>query len=179
MTKRKAMIITALVLSVIFMGIGFAALSSSIAINGTAKVSSVWDVAITNVEMVENYGLNPEVESPSFSGTEAYFNLDFAGMPGDYVIYEITIENRGTISAKLEEYVTDPEDLFYDSSRNVLYAIYNEPSYYLAPGETTTFAIQIMLNDQLDYIATGSRETTTIQFNYREAYGAEYEEPYE
>ena len=46
---KKNAIIVSLLIAVVAMAIGYAALSSQLTINGTAEVTSTWDVKMTNI----------------------------------------------------------------------------------------------------------------------------------
>ena len=124
--KSKNVVIIALCITLIFMGVGFAALSQTLQINGTATVTGSWDVKITNIEAVEavyahtavtgaanlaNFAtvgtvadktgnVHGVVNGFTGGGTNATFNVDL-NEPGDYVIYKVTVTNGGSIVAKL------------------------------------------------------------------------------
>lgn len=113
--KSKNIVIIALCITLIFMGVGFSALSSTLTINGTARASSSWDVRITNIKATEAYTSANETtitdaaslaayegDNISFTQSTATFDATLA-QPGDYVIYSITVRNQGTIGATLNE----------------------------------------------------------------------------
>ena len=126
--KSKNIVIIALCITLIFMGVGFAALSETLTINGTATVTGTWDIKITGIEAVKGVYAHTAIEPENLSyfsvedgtkSTSAYgdqeaihgvvggldttaatFDVDL-NEPGDYVIYKVTITNNGTIAAKL------------------------------------------------------------------------------
>lgn len=126
--KSKNIVIIALCITLIFMGVGFAALSQTLTINGTATVTGSWDIKITNIEAVEgkyahtaiasanlaNFAATsgsketPATTAPTavhgvvggLNSTNATFDVDL-NEPGDYVIYKVTVTNNGSITAKL------------------------------------------------------------------------------
>lgn len=51
--KSKGIIIGVLCAVIVFMSIGFAALSSQLTIRGNATISDTWNVQITNIEKKE------------------------------------------------------------------------------------------------------------------------------
>lgn len=111
--KSKNIVIIALCITLIFMGVGFSALSSRITINGTASTSSSWDVRITDIQATEAYTSANDTtitddaslaayEGEKISSTQSTATFDATlAQPGDYVIYSITVKNQGTIGATL------------------------------------------------------------------------------
>ena len=134
--KSKNIVIIALCVTLIFMGVGFSALSQQLTITGTATVSGEWNVQVTEIKAVEVYDnsvatpaastdtaaiqaylAKNENNSTDMSTTSATFNVDLA-QPGDYIVYEVTVENKGNINAKLGSLVagvtgTDSEAIDY------------------------------------------------------------------
>ena len=87
------------------MTVGYAAFQTNLDIKGTSKVSSNWNVLITNVTESNKEGQAETVGSPSWTDLTAYMEANLY-QKGDYVEYEVTVENRGTLDAKLES-ITD------------------------------------------------------------------------
>ena len=103
---KKNAIIVSLLIAVIAMAIGYAALSSQLTINGTAEVTSTWDVKMTSISegSISNLaGVTPtaNVNSKDITGnTTAVFDVSFQ-TPGDCVEFDITVTNSGSLDAKL------------------------------------------------------------------------------
>lgn len=97
--KGKNIIIGLLCATIVFMGIGFAALSSVLTINGTANIASTWNVKITNITVQDTTG-KAEAGTPTYNATSANFTTTL-NEPGDSVTYEVTVTNGGTIDAVL------------------------------------------------------------------------------
>ena len=100
--KRKNNIIIASLLAVVLiMGIGYAAFSSKLNINGTGSVSGNWDIKITNMKSIPTGGAY-NIKDPTWEDLTASF---FVGLtsPGDSMVYEIEVTNSGNINAKLED----------------------------------------------------------------------------
>ena len=87
------------------MTVGYAAFQTNLDIKGTSKVSSNWNVLITNVTESNKEGQAETVGSPTWTDLTAYMEANLY-QKGDYVEYEVTVENRGTLDAKLES-ITD------------------------------------------------------------------------
>ena len=103
---KKNAIIVSLLIAVVAMAIGYAALSSQLTINGTAEVTSTWDVKMTSIsEGTKSNSAGVEstaiVNSAELSGnTTATFDVSFQ-TPGDTVEFDIVVTNSGSLDAKL------------------------------------------------------------------------------
>ena len=81
-TKAKNIIIGALLAAVAIMAVGYAALAQTLKINGTASITSTWNVAITGISSGVATGTATNGSEPSFTGTSATFNVNLV-KPGD------------------------------------------------------------------------------------------------
>ena len=113
MKDRKTMIIViiALIVSVIGLGIAFAAFSQTLTINGSAQVeASNWEVVfegMTNAGALDNptiVGTAEEVTHPSIknNSTEISTYEVILKSPGDSITYNFKIHNKGSYAANLE-----------------------------------------------------------------------------
>lgn len=100
MKDSKNLVIGLLCAVVCIMAVAYAAFSTTLNINGTATISSEWDVQITNIvcTAAEVEGGKDAVATSSFSGTTATFEMSF-NQPGDTGHCDVTITNGGTIPA--------------------------------------------------------------------------------
>ena len=111
--EMKTLVIAALVISVVAIGVGFAAFSTTLQINGTATVNTdgkTWNVFF---EKIEKTGLSTEgVDSSTPTITNGTFgeNTTNAAIstitaaftaPKQKLQYKITVKNAGTYDAKL------------------------------------------------------------------------------
>lgn len=103
-SKRKNALIGALLAVVFVMAVGYAAFAQQLTINGSAEITSRWDV-----HMEQDADYVPESKmgtTPTGSvtvepdGLTASFTANFTS-PGDKITYTIPIVNAGTIDAKL------------------------------------------------------------------------------
>ena len=98
--KKRNIIIGALCSLLVFMGIGYAILSQTLNISGTANMQGNWSVKITNMKLLEaNKTGRAENVSNTFTDTTASFEANL-WMPGDSIEYEVTVENQGNIDVK-------------------------------------------------------------------------------
>ena len=111
-SKHKNALIVALVAVVLVMAVGYAAFAQNLIINGSAEITSTWDVHMTqdNTQVTSNAGnalaTDPEgtvtvgAGGAGATGTSATFTANLVS-PGDTVTFVVPIVNTGTINAKL------------------------------------------------------------------------------
>lgn len=102
--NSKMMAVIALVIAVVGLSIGFAALQTQLTVNGTAEVTggTKWDVkfvtsSLNKVETGSATGTNPTVAATSVNGFKATLLK-----PGDKVTYYFQVTNAGSFDAKLD-----------------------------------------------------------------------------
>ncbi len=104
-SKHKNALIGALLAVVFVMAVGYAAFAQQLTINGSAEITSRWDVHMEN----DGANYNPESTmgtTPTGSvnveegGLQATFTANFTS-PGDKITYTIPIVNAGTLDARL------------------------------------------------------------------------------
>ena len=173
--KNKKIIIGMLCFALVFMGIGFALFSTSLNINGTATASGSFDVKITNVTQNSKSAgtVNTTLEvGNNYAVTEQDLSAVFSE-PGDYIIYDITVTNRGSIDAvfSVGVYPQTSTSGAFEMKCNA------HEGTSLAPGASTTFQCEINFDknyqlSSIENIAQGSMQIviTAVQ-------GSEYESP--
>ncbi len=100
--EMKILVVAALIISIVAIGIGFAAFSETLTINGNASVqTSTWKVKFSELGTATLTGTASEVTKPTLSDTtiETY-NATFK-TPGDSVSYKIKVSNTGSYNAKI------------------------------------------------------------------------------
>lgn len=97
--KGKNIVIGLLCATIVFMGIGFAALSSVLNINGSATINGTWNVQITDIRVANTTG-KANAGTPTHTASSATFDAQLSE-PGDSVTYEVTVTNGGSINAVL------------------------------------------------------------------------------
>ena len=107
--KRNNIIIGVLCCALIFMGVGYAILSTTLNIGGTAKITGDFDIHFTNVQRSTSTISDSTILSTIDAGTGITANTgsqeaSFTAVlqkPTDYVIYEVSVANTGTIDGYL------------------------------------------------------------------------------
>lgn len=103
-SNSKMMSVIALVIAVVGLSIGFAALQTQLTVNGTAEVTggSKWDVkfvtgSLNKVETGSATGTAPTIAATSVTGFKATLLK-----PGDKVSYYFQVTNAGSFDAKID-----------------------------------------------------------------------------
>ena len=108
--EKKNILIGALLVAIIAMAVGYAALAQQLTINGTAQVSSTWDVKFTSISTgtaSNSAGVASTATNktpPKITNTTATFDVEFQ-TPGDTMEYDIIVTNNGSLDAKLANVV--------------------------------------------------------------------------
>lgn len=101
--KKNNIMIGSLCAVVLLMVVGYAAFQSVLNITGTSKISSNWNILITDIKTKNIVGGASNASEPTGKGTlTATFNTNLVS-PGDSLEYDITVTNSGTLNAVLEK----------------------------------------------------------------------------
>jgi len=100
--KKRNIVIGALCGVLLLMTVGYAAFSDILNIKGTTNINSNWDISITNVESKNIVGGASNAEDPTWDKLTATFKTNLVS-PGDSIEYDVTVENKGTLNAKLDK----------------------------------------------------------------------------
>ena len=163
--KKKNYLIVALFIAIVAMSIGYAALAQVLTINGTANIDAKWDISITDIEVLIQVGATDK-QLPTHTNTTATFNVDLA-YPGSSSTYLITVENKGTINAKLSE-ITGIDDANSANPTKIQYSVKkSDLNDELNVGESKTFEIKVeWLSSDEDKNIISESKTATIGLNY-------------
>ena len=176
---KRNYIIIALCLIVVIMGVGYAAFSSLLTINGTANISNSWCVGFDNTKTSDlqitkglSTGTTP-TGSMSYSGTACGTNLVPTSslvahfyQPGDQIEYTLTITNKSTVTAAIKSILVDNESVTSNTTKNkdnITYIIEMPESTTLAPNASTTMKVTAKFQNETDVTGPYSGETKTIE----------------
>ena len=82
------------------MGVGYAAFSTKLNIKGNTEISSEWNIRIISADVKEEYGTAENVKN-NYSDLTADLEANLYSK-GDYVEYNVIVENKGDFDAKLD-----------------------------------------------------------------------------
>ncbi len=161
MINNKNLIIVALVIVILIMAVGYSAFATQLTLNGTAEITGEWDVKIINIE-AQDVSEGSNCGEPQFTNTSAIFSAEL-NKPGDSITYVVTIENAGTIDAKLDNITFSPDD--ENGSPAINYTT-TEPSKILNAGERTTFTVTVEYDLETTEIPSIKTKTITGIIEY-------------
>ena len=104
--RKRNLIIFSLVGVLLCMVAGYAAFQTQLKVTGSSTVTSNWDIEITNVTAGTPTGSAENAVAPSFDKLWASMEANLYDK-GDAMEYDITIENKGTLDAKLNDIITN------------------------------------------------------------------------
>ncbi len=169
--KNKGLLIGVLCATILFMSVGFAAISTRLTIQGTATISDTWNVQITDITKKDSSANVEEVEK-SFSATTANFSVSLKE-PGDYAVYTITVRNTGSIDAVLNDIT---ETISEGGSDAIQYTL--TPSTESVEGSTLANKTGTHTFDlRAEYLSTaigeaapeeGATKTITVTLDYKQ-----------
>ncbi len=137
MRKNKILIIIFFLATIILMAVGYSTFATDVSINGIAEINGEWDVRITNITATQVPD-GCDAGTPTFTKDSINFSAKL-NKPGDEIIYEVTIENLGTIDAELQTIIFTEE---IDGIEEINYTT-SELKKDLNVGDSTTFNIII------------------------------------
>ena len=159
--KQKKIIIVSLCVAVCIMIIGFAAFSTTLNIDGTSSIESNWSVVFTNIQELSKTNGVTINNNPTASGTTATFDVSLES-PGDSIEYQITVENKGTLDAIIENI-----DASETGSDAIKFEINNiRVGDILLEKASTTFKIKISYDEGITSQPNIITNKLTVNINY-------------
>lgn len=140
---KKNRIIVALLVTVVFMTIGFALVTAKIDFDGRTSLTEIfWDVKITNIVSIDTEESGSYISHTNEGKTTLKLNT-LLKEKGDKVTYVINVLNDGTIDAILDNIDISSKD------DDVIYSIENiEAGETLKKGESKQFIITAYFNEE-------------------------------
>ena len=171
--KKKNIVIGALCFLLVFMGIGYAILSQTLNISGTANMQGNWSVKITNMKLLEaNKTGRTENVSNNFTDTTASFEANL-WMPGDSIEYEVTVENQGNIDAVLKDIIQTKTN----KDKNLKFSNSLIGTEVLTSGSKMSFTMKAEIPEEAETLPEVKESKYEIQLIYIQYNGGEYTPP--
>ena len=190
--KKRNILLGVLIVGVISMTVAFAALSTTLSINGTAGIPTTrWDIHFANgTDNTSGTHANGKVNKGTITGLQfaATSISNFTAtlyQPNDEVVYNFDIVNEGTIDGQLDNFTktltcnsASCDMITYtitceDASHNDA----NQSDYILASGESVSCEMKIKYNDQTNsnngvYSQGAVSATATATWLYKQVEGS-------
>lgn len=153
---HKSSLIMVLVAVVLVMAIGYAAFAQALTINGTAEITSKWDVHIEDIavnhEILDGKNVSATVGDDKLSAT---FQAELVS-PGSGVTYNVTVKNAGTLNAKLDTITFDADN---NDAIQYSYEGISQNDVINADG-SKTFTVTVKFNES--YTTTPANKTGNL-----------------
>ena len=146
------------------MAIGYAAFQTNLDVKGNSQITSNWDVEIINVKEGEKTGLAESAKTPTWTKTEASMETNLY-QKGDSMSYIVTIENKGTFDAKLDNINLGKGT--NEEAVNITFSGYTK-GQTLFKGTTTDITVTISYNPNYEGGETSSEVNTDFEFSQAE-----------
>ena len=162
--QKNNLIIGGLCCILLLMGIGYAAFSTQLKINGTSNISSNWRVLITDITSGDVVGDASNATEPTHTETTATFSTNLVS-PGDSITYTITVANQGSIDAVLRS--IDVNTGSNDAIKFVTSGI--EEGDILLKETTDELKIKVSYDSSVTSQPSTMASTITVTLNYEQA----------
>ena len=159
--KKRNIVIFSLIGVLLCMVVGYAAFQTRLEISGSSTVTGNWDIEITNVNDGEASGTAENATKPSWTNLTASIEANLYDK-GDAMEYDVTIENKGTIDAKLNDILTNLEQENSDAVI-ITFSGYAKGEI-LKAGSIKLIHVKIEYNP--DYEGEETSSEVTIDFDY-------------
>ncbi len=167
MKTRQKQRIVILTLGAVILGLvlGYAALSQVLNINGTSSISGDFNIQI--IALDENTMNHAQTVSKSGLGTTTVsFSVDLES-PGASAIYDVTVENKGSIDAVLKS-IEGIDEANLSAPLDVKFSTTGiEEGDPLLKGQRKTFQVQVRWDNSATEIPT-SNKTLVLKLNYEQ-----------
>ena len=167
MKTRQKQRIVILTLGAVILGLvlGYAALSQVLNINGTSSISGDFNIQI--IALDENTMNHAQTVSKSGLGTTTVsFTVDLES-PGASAIYDVTVENKGSIDAVLKS-IEGIDEANLSAPLDVKFSTTGiEEGDPLLKGQRKTFQVQVRWDSSATEIPT-SNKTLVLKLNYEQ-----------
>lgn len=164
--SNKNIILLILLLVIVGMAVGYAALSQALTINGTANITTEWKILFTNIEAGTMVGAENKT-APTYTATTATFDVNLL-YPGATAEYIVTVANQGNINAKLTS-VDGIQTANQAAPTDITYTIDAKADDTLNAKESKTYKVTVTWDAEATTVPETKTKTATITLNYEQA----------
>ena len=164
--NNKSILIGGLLAVVVIMAIGYAAFASSLKISGTSNISTSWNISITDITTSNKVGSASVSGTPEHSGLTASFNTNLV-LPGDSITYNIKVENKGNLNAKLNKIT-----LKKDNNSAILFETSGiKEGDVLKQGTSSTLSVKVTYSNSVTSQPTNLDASLTATLDFAQSDG--------
>ena len=174
--ERRTKALVVVVLLIVFMGltIAFAALSTTLNINGTAYLDAAkWRIRFENLSSPTKIGSATTTGTAKIEETKAAeitdMNVNLMA-PGDKVTYTVDLVNKGTINAKIDN--IEKTVLTSEQQRYLTFKVTDKNGYEISQGDILEKGETKKITITIEFIKDLTKEdlpkqTSTISLSYK------------
>ena len=172
--RTKALVIVVLLIVVAGLTVAFAALSTTLNINGTAYLDAAkWGIRFENLSSPTKIGSANVTGTAKIEETKA---AEITGMnvglsiPGDKVVYTVDLVNKGTINAKIDN--IEKTVLTQEQQRYLTFKVTDKSGNEVSEGDILSAGETKSLTITIEFIKDLTKEdlpkqTSTISLSYK------------
>ena len=143
----------------------YSTFAQPLASNNKQYQDETWKIGFTAMKADTVGGKAKVLNDPTFTDTSANFEVSLSG-PGDKIVYDLTIENKGDLNAKVDSISITPKE---GSSDKITYTVSDiNVGDRLDAGESTHMKLTVMYNDDASSTDT-IRSAVTVIVTYNQA----------
>ena len=164
--NNKSILIGGLLAVVVIMAVGYAAFASSLKISGTSNISTSWNISITDITTSNKVGSASVSGTPEYGGLTASFNTNLV-LPGDSITYNIKVENKGNLNAKLNKIT-----LKKDNNSAILFETSGiKEGDVLKQGTSSTLSVKVTYSNSVTSQPTNLDASLTATLDFAQSDG--------
>ena len=172
--RTKALVVVVLLIVVAGLTVAFAALSTTLNINGTAYLDAAkWGIRFENLSSPTKVGKATTTGTAKIEETKA---AEITGMnvslstPGDKIVYKVDLVNKGTINAKIDN--IEKTVLTSEQQRYLIFKVTDKDGREVSEGDILSAGETRSLTITIEFIKDLTKEdlptsTSTISLSYK------------
>ena len=172
--RTKALVVVVLLIVVAGLTVAFAALSTTLNINGTAYLDAAkWGIRFENLSSPTKIGSATTTGTAKIEETKAAeitgLNVSLS-IPGDKVVYTVDLVNKGTINAKIDN--IEKTVLTQEQQRYLTFKVTDKNGYEIKQGDILEKGETKKITITIEFIKDLTKEdlpkqTSTISLSYK------------
>ena len=172
--RTKALVVVVLLIVVAGLTVAFAALSTTLNINGTAYLDAAkWGIRFENLSSPTKIGSATTTGTAKIEETKSAeitgINVSLS-TPGDKVAYTVDLVNKGTINAKIDN--IEKTVLTEEQQRYLTFKVTNQNGYEIKQGDILSAGETKKITITIEFIKDLTKEdlptsTSTISLSYK------------
>ena len=172
--RTKALVIVVLLIVIAGLTVAFAALSTTLNINGTAYLDAAkWGIRFENLSSPTKIGSATTTGTAKIEETKAAEITDMnvsLSIPGDKVVYTVDLVNKGTINAKIDN--IEKTVLTSEQQRYLTFKVTDQNGYEIKQGDILEKGETKKITITIEFIKDLTKEdlpkqTSTISLSYK------------